>query len=394
MKKILFLTPTLPYPPVSGGVIKSNKVVHFLSERYELTVACLLKNEDTQHSAAFQTTVQLSNFISEELNVPRTAKNLILSNLQGIPLNLFRNKSAAFKQKVNAVIHQYDVVFCDHYVMFQYIPENFKGKIVLHEHNCEYLIWKRYAGIEKSLPKKLALLNQASRIKKYERQICRKADVILAAPNDIEELVKIGADKQKFLETYHLGDDSLLEQENLQFQPDNNTLLYIGTLSWEANIDGLLWFYKDIFPLLKKKNPAIKLRIIGRHPDERLIRIAENDKDIILEGFVEELEPYFRNSNVFITPLRFGSGIKVKVVNSLYMGIPCVTTSIGAEGLKTEDGEHMFIKDSPQEFADAINLLLTNKTIWDKISNNAKALARKYYTWDYVLENIQKAVEK
>ena len=394
MKKILFLTPTLPYPPVSGGVIKSNKVVHFLSERYELTVACLLKNEDTQHRAAFQTTVQLSNFISEELNVPRTAKNLVLSNLQGIPLNLFRNKSAAFKQKVNAVIHQYDVVFCDHYVMFQYIPENFKGKIVLHEHNCEYLIWKRYAGIEKSLPKKLALLNQASRIKKYERQICRKADVILAAPNDIEELVKIGADKLKFLETYHLGDDSLLEQENLQFQPDNYTLLYIGTLSWEANIDGLLWFYKDIFPLLKKKNPAIKLRIIGRHPDERLIRIAENDKDIILEGFVEELEPYFRNSNVFITPLRFGSGIKVKVVNSLYMGIPCVTTSIGAEGLKTEDGEHMFIKDSPQEFADAINLLLTNKTIWDKISNNAKALARKYYTWDYVLENIQKAVEK
>lgn len=394
MKKILFLTPTLPYPPVSGGVLKSNKVVHFLSERYELSIACLLKNEDTQHRAAFQTTVQLNNFISEELNVPRTAKNLVLSNLQGIPLNLFRNKSAAFKQKVNAVIHQYDVVFCDHYVMFQYIPENFKGKIVLHEHNCEYLIWKRYAGIEKSLPKKLALLNQASRIKKYERQICRKADVILAAPNDIEELVKIGADKQKFLETYHLGDDSLLEQENLQFQPDNYTLLYIGTLSWEANIDGLLWFYKDIFPLLKKKNPAIKLRIIGRHPDERLIRIAENDKDIILEGFVEELEPYFRDSNVFITPLRFGSGIKVKVVNSLYMGIPCVTTSIGAEGLKTEDGEHIYIKDSPQEFADAINLLLTNKTIWDKISNNAKALARKYYTWDYVLENIQKAVEK
>lgn len=394
MKKILFLTPTLPYPPVSGGVIKSNKVVHFLSERYELTVACLLKNEDTQHRAAFQITVQLSDFICEELNVPRTAKNLILSNLQGIPLNLYRNKSAAFKQKVNAVIHQYDVVFCDHYVMFQYIPDNYKGRIVLHEHNCEYLIWKRYAGIEKSLPKKLALLNQASRIKKYERQICRKADVILAAPNDIEELVKIGADKQKFLETYHLGDDSLLEQENLQFQPDNYTLLYIGTLSWEANIDGLLWFYKDIFPLLKKKNPAIKLRIIGRHPDERLIRIAENDKDIILEGFVEELEPYFRDSNVFITPLRFGSGIKVKVVNSLYMGIPCVTTSIGAEGLKTEDGEHMFIKDTPQEFADAVSILLTNKTVWNKISNNAKALARKYYTWDYVLENIQKAVEK
>ncbi|HRH57611.1 MAG TPA: glycosyltransferase [Chitinophagales bacterium] len=393
MKKILFITPTLPYPPVSGGVIKSNKVVHFLSEKYNLSIACLLKNDDIQHKDEFLTTLKLSDFISQELDIPRTAKNLILSNIQGIPLNLYRNKSREFKEKVLAVVHQYDVIFCDHYVMFQYIPDDYKGKIILHEHNCEYLIWKRYANIERSVLKKVALLNQAYRIKKYEQEICRKATIILAAPNDTDELVKIGADKTKFLETYHLGDDNLLNEPALDFNKTEKALLYIGTLSWEANIDGLVWFCNEIWQSVKQQHPDIKLYIVGKKPDVRLKEIADKDNQIILTGFVEKVEPYFQKSRIFITPLRFGSGIKVKVVNALYRGIPCVTTSIGTEGLKVKDGEDIFIKDNAAEYADAINTLLTDKNCWQRLSENSRAIATKYYTWNYVLENIEKAIE-
>lgn len=393
MKKILFITPTLPYPPVSGGVIKSNKVVHFLSEKYNLSVACLLKNDDTEHKDEFLAEIKLYDFISQELDIPRTAKNLILSNIQGIPLNLYRNKSAEFKEKIYAVAHQYDVIFCDHYVMFQYIPEDYKGKIILHEHNCEYLIWKRYANIERSVLKKVALLNQAYRIKKYEQEICRRATVILAAPNDTDELVKIGADTAKFLETYHLGDDNLLNEPALDFNKTEKALLYIGTLSWEANIDGLVWFCNEIWQSVKQQHPDIKLYIVGKKPDVRLKEIAANDNQIILTGFVENVEPYFQKSRVFITPLRFGSGIKVKVVNALYRGIPCVTTSIGTEGLKVKDGEDIFIKDNAAEYADAIDTLLTDKNCWQRLSENSRVIANKYYTWNYVLENIEKAIE-
>lgn len=393
MKKILFITPTLPYPPVSGGVIKSNKVVHFLSEKYNLSIACLLKNDDTQHKDEFLAEIKLYDFISQELDIPRTAKNLILSNIQGIPLNLYRNKSAEFKEKIYAVAHQYDVIFCDHYVMFQYIPEDYKGKIILHEHNCEYLIWKRYANIERSVLKKVALLNQAYRIKKYEQEICRRANVILAAPNDTDELVKIGADATKFLETYHLGDDNLLNEPALDFNKTEKVLLYIGTLSWEANIDGLVWFCNEIWQSVKQQHPDIKLYVVGKKPDVRLKEIAANDNQIILTGFVENVEPYFQKSRVFITPLRFGSGIKVKVVNALYRGIPCVTTSIGTEGLKVKDGEDIFIKDNAAEYADAIDTLLIDKNCWQRLSENSRVIANKYYTWNYVLENIEKAIE-
>lgn len=393
MKKILFLTPTLPYPPVSGGVIKSNKVVQYLSERYELTVACLLKNEDKSFKAEFQHNTKLKNLITLELNIPRSVRNLLISNLQHIPLNLYRNKSKTFKEKIHTIADEYDVIFCDHYVMFQYIPEDYKGKVVLHQHNCEYLIWQRYAAIEKNWFKKLALYHQASRIRKYEQEICKKAMSILAAPNDTDELVMIGADRTKFYETYHLGDDLLLEQPDLSYEKTEKTLLYIGTLSWEANIDGLVWFNKEIWPRVKNNHPGIKLYIIGKHADIRLKEIAERDEQIELTGFVEDVEPYFRKSRVFITPLRFGSGIKVKVINALYRGIPCVTTSIGTEGLKVKDGESVYIKDQPEAFVKAIDTLLTNKDAWEKLSMNSRKIARQYYTWEAVLENIQHAID-
>ncbi|HND81810.1 MAG TPA: glycosyltransferase family 4 protein [Chitinophagales bacterium] len=394
MKKILVLTPTLPYPPVSGGVIKSNKVIQFLLEHYSVSVACFLKNEDPLYQQEFKVIFPLQNFIAEELNVTRNAINLIKSNILGIPLNLYRNKSKTFKEKIKAIIHQHDVVFCDHYVMFQYIPEDYKGKIILHEHNCEYLIWKRYAAIEQNIAKKLALLNQAYRIKRYEQEICAKAHVVLAAPNDQEELVKIGADANKFMETYHLGDDSLLQAANIEFSKTKKSLLYIGTLSWEANIDGLLWFYDKVWPILKKQDSELTLSIIGKHADARLQEMAAKDDDIILTGFVEDVEPYFQQHRVFITPLRFGSGIKVKVVNALYRGIPCVTTSIGAEGLKVKDAEHLFIKDTPEAYAAAIQKLLTDEECWNAIRNNAREIANQYYTWHAVLATIKDAVEK
>ncbi|HUM50904.1 MAG TPA: glycosyltransferase family 4 protein [Chitinophagales bacterium] len=393
MKKILLLTPTLPFPPHSGGVIKTNKVAHFLSEKYELSIACFLKNDDAIYVDEFLENIDLNYFISETLDIPRTAKNFILSNLQGIPLNLFRNKSSDFRNKINDIIDEYDVVFCDHYVMFQYIPKNYKGKIVLHEHNCEYLIWKRYAGIEKNRIKKIALLNQAWRIKKYEQEICHRADTILAAPNDKDELVKIGANASKFYETYHLGDDELLSFPNLEFNATEKALLYIGTLSWEANIDGLIWFYNQIWNLVKQQHPTIKLFIVGKNPDARLKEIAAKDAQIILTGFVKDVEPCFQECNVFISPLRFGSGIKVKVINALYRGIPCVTTSIGTEGLKTNDGFDIFSKDNPVEFANAIHTLLSNENKWKEISRNARETANKYYTWQAVLENIIRAIE-
>lgn len=394
IKNILFLSPQLPYPPISGGVIKSWRLVEFLSQRYDVSVATFLKNDESKDVNTFLDKVQLKGHYFEPIDIQRTSVNLIKSNLLLQPLNLYRNRSKTFSKNIQNFIESSDAIFVDHYEMFQYVPKGYQGKIILHQHNCEYLIWERFSELEKNLIKKIALKNQAFWIRNYEKKICNISDTILAAPNDIHELIKIGAKPEKFYETFHLGDAELLDLDPLNWSQSENSILFIGTLTWEANVDGVLYFLKDIWPKVLAKNPDIKFYIVGKNPDQRIIQLANEYSSVILTGFVVDLEDYYSKCKVFISPLRFGSGIKVKVMNALYRGIPTVSTSIGAEGLAVENEVSMMVTDDAEKFAADIHLLMENEILWSKISENSRQLANDIYTWEAVFEKVIDAIEK
>jgi len=392
-KKILFITTQLPFPPVSGGVIKSWKLCEMLSQYYDLGIACLLKNNDAAYMAELQSRLQLRDLVCYPLQVPRNAINLIKANLLGIPLNLYRNRSKAFRKMLDHKIPDYDVLFIDHYEMFQYVPAGYKGRVVLHQHNCEYLIWERFGELETAALKRFALFNQAGHIRRQELKICRQADAILAAPNDKQELIKIGAPEGKFFDTFHLGDTTWLQFPELRFEKEELSLFFVGTLTWEANIDGLIWLLNNVWPSLKRKYKDLKFYIVGKNPDERLAEAVSLQKGVLLEGFQENLEPYFLASKIFVAPLRFGSGIKVKVINAMYRGIPIITTPIGAEGIQVKHGEHILLAETSQEWVDGISALLENREIWEKIRTESRALAAAQYTWESVLQNTRRAID-
>ncbi|MCO5249645.1 MAG: glycosyltransferase family 4 protein [Chitinophagales bacterium] len=394
VKSILFLSPQLPYPPISGGVIKSWRLVEYLSQKYKLSVATFLKNEDEKEVDTFLSKVQLKSYYFEYIDIQRTALNLIKSNLLLQPLNLYRNRSKKFKKRIEELARNVDAIFVDHYEVFQYVPKSFKGKIVLHQHNCEYLIWERYAQIESSYLKQLALKNQSFWIKRYERNICKKSHSILAAPNDIDELVKIGADKKKFYETYHLGEEDLLYRDSLKWEEAENAIVFVGTLTWEANVDAVVYFLDEIWPFLYSQRDDIKFYIVGKNPDDRIVRRVNKLEGVVLTGFVSDLDDYYKKAKVFISPLRFGSGIKVKVMNALYRGIPTVSTTIGAEGLAVVNNENMLLTDNPIEFAEAVMQLIDDKNLWQEISKNSRMLANELYTWSAVFKKVEQSIQE
>ncbi len=140
------------------------------------------------------------------------------------------------------------------------------------------------------------------------------------------------------------------------------------------------------------KNPDVVFYIIGRNPDERLKKIIKNRKDINLTGFIENLEDYYSRARVFVCPLRFGSGIKVKVLNAMYRGIPVVTTSIGVEGLALKNMKHVAIADNSDKMIEDINTLLNDQKTWERLRDNSRELASRQYTWDRVFTNIDRAI--
>ncbi|MCH2214723.1 MAG: glycosyltransferase family 4 protein [Flavobacteriales bacterium] len=383
--KILFLTTQLPYPPVSGGVIKTwNLVRHWSSSG--LKVICALKPGEEDQVDEFLSKVPQIDHFMVPFERKRTAFNLLKSYLFAPTLNVYRNFNIQIKRKTEEWAQDCDVIFVDHYEMGQYVPSTYKGKVILHEHNAEYVMWERLAEIEKNPFKKILIKLESNRIRKTEKAYSKRATLVLAAPNDIEELATIGVSKTKMTPTYHLGEDFLLDSPDVEFRETEKSLLFVGTLTWEANIDGLLWFLDNVYPQILGAHPNLKFYIIGKNPDPRLVSKVEKYPSVELTGFVKELEPYFKKARVFVIPLRFGSGIKVKLLNAMYRGIPVVTTPIGTEGLAVESGKDLFCTSKIGEQVSAISTLLDNEEVWNNLRNSSRAIA-KNYTWKKLLSD-------
>jgi len=388
------ITIELPYPPTSGGRIKSWNMLKYLSERHQTSLACVIKY-GTQDIETFKKLIDLNYFFYQEAthNV-RSAGNLIKSYIAGIPINVYRNKQPALARQISQVANDFDVILLDHFESAQFVPASFKGKVVFHAHNATYLMWERFTRSDAALSYRIATAIETSRIKRYERDLCRRADIVFAAPNDIEHLVAIGAERSKCKVTYHLGDDSQLTLQDMIFKETSKQLLYVGTLNWEANIDGLLWFFESIWPDVLEKDPDIVLKIVGKNPDPSLIEAAKDLRNIEFTGFVEDLEPLYKQSRVFIAPLRYGSGIKVKVLNAMCRGIPVVTTAIGAEGLDVQSGKHLTISHPLINMSNDILNLINNEALWKTTSVQSREIVKAKYTWKIVLDEMNKYLEE
>lgn len=393
MHSILFLTPELPYPPFSGGRIKSWKLVEFLGAHYRLGLACALKGEDETYRTEFETRAGLTEWIGEPVRIPRSPRSLLSSYIHRIPLNVLRTRSKVLQRRIAEIAHRYDLIFCDHYEVFQYVPQDFRGPVVLHEHNAYFLMWRRYAQMGANPLLRAISYLEYQRVRRYELRACARADLIFASPNDIDSLVEAGADRSKCRVTYHLGDEATLNQPPLDHAATEPILLYVGTLTWEANIDGLLWFLAEVWPEVKRRQPAARLRIVGKNPDTRLLQAATGDSSVEFLGFVADLEPLFRSSRVFVAPLRFGAGIKVKVLSGMGRGLPTVTTSVGSEGLQVEHLRHAAIADRPSEMVEAIDALLDDRRVWETLSREGRALVESQYTWDRVLGSMREDLQ-
>lgn len=382
MRKILFLTTQLIYPGTSGGTIASKRNFDsFYNNDYEIdlfffsdekTEIGVKKFEELYPRVHIHTTCNMNN--------KRSLGNLIKSFISGVPLNVYRNFNKLLKKQVEQYLENnvYDFIYCDHLEMAQYIPQAYLSKAMLYEHNAEYMIWKRYSTILKNPVLKFGVLLESLRFKKYELGICNKVGMVLAAPNDIKILSE-NKKRGNFEETYHLGDDRMLLLPPLTKNKEEIHLLFIGTMSWQANIDAVFWFRDKVLPLLVEKYPSIIFDVVGKWKDENLISQNKN-QNIRYHGFVESTEPFFQKSLVFVCPLQFGSGMKVKNIEALYRGIPLVTTTIGAESIDLCDNYNSFIADDPKSFAKCIEKLIDSDELWYKLSINSRKLAEQKYT--------------
>ena len=394
MKKLLFITPELPYPAQSGGKLKSLKLLSALATHYDVTLACPLKMGDSGHLEDFVKISPCTIHMHNTVNVSRTPRNLAASYIKRVPLNVYRTANNSLKRKIESIAHHYDIVFLDHFEVYPYLPKCFGGLTIYHAHNAYFKMWKRYAQLPGNTLMRAAAWLESNRVKKYESEVASSTDITFAAPNDLQELIGEGVPASKLRNTYHLGDDSQLELPDLRFSDSKEKLMYVGFLGWEPNSQGLIWFIKTVWPLIKRQHPNLTFDIVGKDADPRLCSLVESNDDISLKGFVYDLQNIYRESRISVAPLLFGSGMKVKVLDSLSRGMPTVTTSIGAEGIAIEPDQHILVADEPAAMAESIHRLLTDQLLWEKLQRNSRALVAQRYTWKKLFTQMHQDIEE
>jgi len=192
------------------------------------------------------------------------------------------------------------------------------------------------------------------------------------------------ADKVRVISNIHA-----LEPCEKNFE-EREGLMFIGGFIHPPNEEGIIWFIEYILPLVRKRIPDIHLTIVGSEPTERLLSMA-NDH-VTVTGYVEDVSAYFQDSRVFVSPLRHGAGVKGKIGQSFSYGLPVVTTSIGAEGMRLTDGYNALITDSETEFANKVVDLYTDKFLWQKLSANSRQVIRDQFSFEAIRAALESAL--
>jgi len=162
--------------------------------------------------------------------------------------------------------------------------------------------------------------------------------------------------------------------------------LFIGNMEYRPNIDAVLYFCEQILPLIKTEIPQAELYIVGLNPGPEVLALA--GPGVYVTGPVADVRPYYSQCAACIVPLRAGGGTRLKILESMSLGRPVVSTSIGCEGLDVQNGEHLFIADTPQDFASKVLQLLGDENTRNHIVRRGRELVEQQYDWDVLARQL------
>jgi O-antigen biosynthesis protein len=244
-------------------------------------------------------------------------------------------------------------------------------KIIIDTVDLHFVREKRQAEVEGSK----ARLAAAQETRHKELAIYRQADALITVTREEQAvLAKHGIPPAKIKIIPIIFE---VEPLFLDFQ-SRSGILFVGNFNHLPNLDAVKYFCTEVFPRVLKRLPDLKLTIIGSHMPKEIQRLAA--PQIVVTGYVPVLKPYLQQSRLSIAILRFGAGMKGKIVEAMSCGLPVLTTSVGAEGMGLKDGWNVLIRNDAAGMAEAVVNLYNDEHLWKKLSQNGQAHVRQHFT--------------
>lgn len=413
-KRILFLTPQLPYPPQQGTALRNYNLIAQVAQQHEVHLLSFVESRSDSlvlHPASAGMALgPLQELCASVHTVPipyrsrwRRLQTVLTSPLPDI---VHRLHSALFYPKLEQVVRDVaplDVIEIEGLEMAEYglhaacaaakpVP-----RLVYDAHNAEYLLQKRIFEADLRQPQRwlgaLYSWMQWQKLRRYEARVCRQVQQVIAcSPADGNALAQLVPDLKATIipngvdtEHYQPGIVS-----PLPLAPQ--TLVFTGKMDFRPNVDAALWFGTAVLPIIQQVAPQAHFCVVGKNPHPRLAPLGDMP-GITLTGFVEDVRPYVAAGAVYVVPLLTGGGTRLKVLEAMAMGKAIVSTTLGCEGIDATPGRDIVLADEAADMAAQVVALLRDPARCETLGRAARVFVERHFDWRIVTTSLDQVYE-
>lgn len=388
--RVLMLAPRVPYPADHGAALRNLHLLKWLSRRHDVSLITFGNPSDTAVTRVLEEYAREVQIIQPPRHARWSRLAALATSRQPDLARRLWSPSLIVRLREMLQRSRFDLVQIEGLEMFSLWAGACAGRrgvgplVILDEHNAEYALqhtaWKVALRARAWLPAFYSLL-QAHRLRRYEMQACRAVHGVVSVSKDDEASLRALYPKLHSCVVPN-GVDTTHYRAG-ERESDGVTLLFIGKMDYRPNLDAIRWFCDDIWAVVRAAVPAARLLVVGRDlgPEHQsLARVP----GVELVGAVPDDRPWFDRSDVLIVPMRMGSGVRLKVLQAMAMGLPIVSTSLGMAGVSAEDGTHYLRADTPGDFAGQVIRALSNPALSRSISEHARQLVCERYDWQVI----------
>lgn len=381
--RLAFVSPVFLFPNDAGGKIRTTNILRGLKGgAFDVTLTGVASDAQVREWAP-QIEGVCDEFIAWQAAPQKPKWRRVTDLLDSLPVNIVSDRTTGGLASVERLAARNDIDL----IVFDFVHSAVLRRPKLNcpsicfTHNVEAEIFARHASHASNPLWRWIWTSQHQKMLRYERDALRRFDSVIAvSERDAAVFTKeygithscpiptgVDLDFFSFAEPPAVGPTA------------PPTVVFTGSMDWIANIDGVHFFLREVWPLVLASQPEAKFVVVGRNPPAALQAQARTVRNVTFTGFVDDVRPYVHAAHAFIIPLLVGGGTRIKAFEAMAMGCPVVSTSIGIEGLDAQDGRDYLRRDDAASIAAAILDLFSNTALRDSLSRAARKLVEERF---------------
>ena len=398
---ILFVSQQLPWPLDSGGNIRTYHLLSALARRYRVTLVSSAKSPEQAEEGRVVLGERCAEISIQHDPKSSSIMGKVLSGIKSLvrsdPAVVVHNENPLLAREVRRLLEtkSFDVVHLNHIDTYPYVRGGVAAALVIDTHNLLHRFYERRAEMNLD-PLTRALCGvEARKLKSYEFHAFVKAARVLVCSDTERRELRLVLPKADPRVVPNGVDGSAFQV--IAPQPPTGappTLVFVGDMGYGPNHQAMMFFIREVMPLLKRRPGGVRLRVVGKDPAVMLCDLASGDPAVEITGWVDNVRDHVQDAALFVVPLQLGTGTRLKILEAFALGLATVSTTVGAEGIDCRDGHDILIADSAPEMAAAIARLLDDPALARSMAKRGRQLVDEKYDWELVGKGLVEIYEE